>query len=176
MTGGLMYRGTCCARTSPLPLLPSGPGGVGGIAPRRARHGASLPPGAFQQAGPADVTLSYGSGSGLDRSRRLGSSSCNGARSAPTPHIRQAGAGPRQPPKWRRLTKLPAGLRCLCRGCKTEGAKGCCAPASLVGANAALPIVAMICIPTSSVGTLLVSEIYLQGVCSPFGKARRRIG
>jgi Uma2 family endonuclease len=33
-----MYRETCCARTSPLPLLPSGPGGVGGIAPRRARH------------------------------------------------------------------------------------------------------------------------------------------
>ena len=33
-----MYRVTYCARTSPLPLLPSGPGGFGGIAPRRARH------------------------------------------------------------------------------------------------------------------------------------------
>src|ERR1700739_1219228 len=33
-----MYRGTYCARTGPLPLLPSGPGGVGGIAPRRTRH------------------------------------------------------------------------------------------------------------------------------------------
>ena len=29
---------TYCARTSPLPLLPSGPGGVCRIAPRRARH------------------------------------------------------------------------------------------------------------------------------------------
>ena len=33
-----MYRATYCARTSPLPLLPSGPGGFGGIAPRRTRH------------------------------------------------------------------------------------------------------------------------------------------
>ena len=32
------YRVTYCARTSPLPLLPSGPGGVGGITSRRARH------------------------------------------------------------------------------------------------------------------------------------------
>src|ERR1700761_8908655 len=36
--GTSMYRGTYCARTGPLPLLPSGPGGVGGIAPRRTRH------------------------------------------------------------------------------------------------------------------------------------------
>jgi hypothetical protein len=33
-----MYRETYCARTGPLPLLPSGPGGVSGIAPRRTRH------------------------------------------------------------------------------------------------------------------------------------------
>ena len=32
------YRVTYCARTSPLPLLPSGPGGVGGITSRRTRH------------------------------------------------------------------------------------------------------------------------------------------
>ena len=32
------YRVTYCAHTSPLPLLPSGPGGVGGIVSRRARH------------------------------------------------------------------------------------------------------------------------------------------
>ncbi len=31
-------RATYCARTSPLPLLPSGPGGVGGITSRRTRH------------------------------------------------------------------------------------------------------------------------------------------
>src|SRR6267142_6248957 len=35
---GEMYRVTYCARTGPLPLLPSGPGGVGGIASRRTRH------------------------------------------------------------------------------------------------------------------------------------------
>jgi len=33
-----MYRATYCAHTSPLPLLPSGPGGVGGIESRRTRH------------------------------------------------------------------------------------------------------------------------------------------
>ena len=32
------YRVTYCARTSPLPLLPSGPGGIGGITSRRTRH------------------------------------------------------------------------------------------------------------------------------------------
>jgi hypothetical protein len=36
--GEKMYRETYCARTGPLPLLPSGPGGFGGIAPRRTRH------------------------------------------------------------------------------------------------------------------------------------------
>ena len=35
---GKKYRVTYCAHTSPLPLLPSGPGGVGGIVSRRARH------------------------------------------------------------------------------------------------------------------------------------------
>jgi len=33
-----MYRATYCAHTSPLPLLPSGPGGIGGIESRRTRH------------------------------------------------------------------------------------------------------------------------------------------
>ncbi len=33
-----LHRVTYCARTSPLPLLPSGPGGVGGITSRRTRH------------------------------------------------------------------------------------------------------------------------------------------
>jgi hypothetical protein len=33
-----VYRATYCAHTSPLPLLPSGPGGVGGITSRRTRH------------------------------------------------------------------------------------------------------------------------------------------
>ena len=37
-------RVTHCARTSPLPLLPSGPGGVGGITSRRTRHSSILPP------------------------------------------------------------------------------------------------------------------------------------
>ena len=32
------YRVTYCTRTSPLPLLPSGPGGIGGITSRRTRH------------------------------------------------------------------------------------------------------------------------------------------
>ena len=32
------YRVAYCTRTSPLPLLPSGPGGVGGIASRRTRY------------------------------------------------------------------------------------------------------------------------------------------
>src|SRR5665213_1976491 len=32
-----------CARDGPLPLLPSGPGGVGGIASRRTRHILRLP-------------------------------------------------------------------------------------------------------------------------------------
>src|ERR1035441_7074458 len=32
------YRATYCARNDPLPLLPSGPGGVGGITSRRTRH------------------------------------------------------------------------------------------------------------------------------------------
>src|SRR4029079_4674297 len=31
-------RVTYCARNGPLPLLPSGPGGVGGIVSRRTRH------------------------------------------------------------------------------------------------------------------------------------------
>ena len=33
-----MHRATYCARNDPLPLLPSGPGGVGGITSRRTRH------------------------------------------------------------------------------------------------------------------------------------------
>ncbi len=33
--GAKKYRVTHCTRTSPLPLLPSGPGGVGGITSRR---------------------------------------------------------------------------------------------------------------------------------------------
>jgi len=33
---------TYCARTSPLPLLPSGPGGFGGITSRRTRHWSIL--------------------------------------------------------------------------------------------------------------------------------------
>ena len=37
------YRAIYCARNGPLPLLPSGPGGVGGITSRRARHTLSLP-------------------------------------------------------------------------------------------------------------------------------------
>src|ERR1700687_1695584 len=36
--GEKVYRATYCAHTSPLPLLPSGPGGVGGITSRRTRH------------------------------------------------------------------------------------------------------------------------------------------
>ena len=40
--GNEKYRVTHCARTDPLPLLPSGPGGVGGVAPRRTRHCSSL--------------------------------------------------------------------------------------------------------------------------------------
>ena len=39
-----LYRGAYCAHTSPLPLLPSGPGGVGGIASRRARHWYRISP------------------------------------------------------------------------------------------------------------------------------------
>src|SRR5579864_2562753 len=37
------YRATYCARNDPLPLLPSGPGGVGGITSRRTRHCSILP-------------------------------------------------------------------------------------------------------------------------------------
>src|SRR6202789_3945195 len=37
-----MYRATYCARTDPLPLLPSGPGGV---ASRRTRHSLMISPG-----------------------------------------------------------------------------------------------------------------------------------
>ncbi len=37
-------RVTHCTRMSPLPLLPSGPGGVGGITSRRTRHLLILPP------------------------------------------------------------------------------------------------------------------------------------
>src|SRR4051794_16209028 len=37
------YRATYCARNYPLPLLPSGPGGVGGITSRRTRHSLILP-------------------------------------------------------------------------------------------------------------------------------------
>jgi len=33
-----VHRATYCARNDPLPLLPSGPGGVGGITSRRTRH------------------------------------------------------------------------------------------------------------------------------------------
>ena len=33
-----MHRATYCAHNYPLPLLPSGPGGVGGITSRRTRH------------------------------------------------------------------------------------------------------------------------------------------
>src|SRR5664279_4751450 len=40
---GFMYRATYCARNGPLPLLPSGPGGVGGIVSRRTRHFQILP-------------------------------------------------------------------------------------------------------------------------------------
>src|SRR6516165_10548542 len=54
------YRVTYCARTSPLPLLPSGPGGVGGITSRRTRHQSILAPvGGWQFAG--DETLVPGS-------------------------------------------------------------------------------------------------------------------
>jgi hypothetical protein len=35
---GFVHRATYCARNDPLPLLPSGPGGVGGITSRRTRH------------------------------------------------------------------------------------------------------------------------------------------
>src|ERR1700677_4654414 len=38
ITGYRLYRATYCARTDPLPLLPSGPGGVGGGASRRTPH------------------------------------------------------------------------------------------------------------------------------------------
>ena len=38
-----MHRATYCAHNYPLPLLPSGPGGVGGITSRRTRHWTSLP-------------------------------------------------------------------------------------------------------------------------------------
>src|SRR5438876_3513380 len=34
----IRYRGARCTRTSPLPLLPSGPGGVRGIASRGSRY------------------------------------------------------------------------------------------------------------------------------------------
>src|ERR1017187_4422223 len=44
-------RVTYCARTSPLPLLPSGPGGVGGITSRRTRHLLILSP----QPSPSDT-------------------------------------------------------------------------------------------------------------------------
>src|SRR5436190_21399994 len=33
----IRHRGAHCTRTSPLPLLPSGPGGIGGIASRGTR-------------------------------------------------------------------------------------------------------------------------------------------
>src|ERR1700757_2941592 len=33
-----VHRVAYCARSDPLPLLPSGPGGVGGIPSRRTRH------------------------------------------------------------------------------------------------------------------------------------------
>src|ERR1700731_1993325 len=33
-----VHRATYCAHNYPLPLLPSGPGGVGGIMSRRTRH------------------------------------------------------------------------------------------------------------------------------------------
>ncbi len=36
--GKLVHRATYCAHNYPLPLLPSGPGGVGGITSRRTRH------------------------------------------------------------------------------------------------------------------------------------------
>jgi hypothetical protein len=38
-----VHRATYCAHNYPLPLLPSGPGGVGGITSRRTRHSDSLP-------------------------------------------------------------------------------------------------------------------------------------
>src|SRR5258708_33458968 len=38
MKGKSVHRATYCAHNSPLPLLPSGPGGVGGITSRRTRH------------------------------------------------------------------------------------------------------------------------------------------
>ena len=46
-------RVTYCTRTSPLPLLPSGPGGVGGITSRRTRHLLILAP----KAGPSAVSV-----------------------------------------------------------------------------------------------------------------------
>jgi hypothetical protein len=36
--GNSVHRATYCAHNYPLPLLPSGPGGVGGITSRRTRH------------------------------------------------------------------------------------------------------------------------------------------
>jgi hypothetical protein len=36
--GNSVHRATYCAHNYPLPLLPSGPGGVGGTMSRRTRH------------------------------------------------------------------------------------------------------------------------------------------
>ncbi len=52
--GNEKYRVTHCARTDPLPLLPSGPGGVGGVAPRRTRHCLSLTEAEGGVRGPVD--------------------------------------------------------------------------------------------------------------------------
>jgi hypothetical protein len=47
------YRATYCARSCPLPLLPSGPGGVGGITSRRTRHNKILTLEGYAMGSPA---------------------------------------------------------------------------------------------------------------------------